>query len=183
MTHSHWINNNYDFLQRWSKIWAGDRWCDLISYYCIYLDTNWEKFDSIPDTDERIRFTQTWLKSNVRWQNSEFNKITKLNDLEENWEVPDEEQDDLLHIYCETDREDIRDWLIDIHKEWGESGSSKLIKLREIYLGLTTPDKVLWDMYYTNMSSMRDIGHKLNLPLSAVYQMITELKIKIKSNV
>lgn len=180
MTHSLWISNNYTFLEKWSRIWAGDRWDELIAHYCIYLDINWSKFNKIPDTDERIKFTQTWMKNNLRWSNSEFNKITKLNDLDENWEVPDESCDNLIEIYCESEREDIRGWLMDIHNEWGDEGSNKLIKLREVYLLLPTPDRVLWDLYFTHMNSMRDISDKLNIPLSAVYNMIRDLKIKIR---
>jgi len=35
-------------------------------------------------------------------------------------------------------------------------------------------------MYFTQMLSMRAIGKKIDLPLSAVYNMLNDLKIKLK---
>lgn len=176
-----WINKNYLFLEKWSKIWANDRWSELISYYTLYLHKNWEKFDSIPDDDERLKFTQTWFQNNVRWTNSEYNKCNKVNDLEESYDIPDEDYTDIQTQYCEIERIDIRNWFIDIHTEFGEEKANKLIKLRQVYLTLETSDKVLYDLYFTNMKSMRDIGTQLSIPLSAVFNMITELKNKIKN--
>lgn len=90
------------------------------------------------------------------------------------------EEDHLLELRCESNREDIREWLVDVYVQFGDVGTNKLVKLREIYLKLEVHERVLWDLYYTNMNTMRDISKKLDIPLTAVYKMITDLNLKIK---
>lgn len=168
-------------METWSKRWAKDDWSDLINHYVEYLDTNWKKFSNIPDNDERIKFTQTWMRNQTKWYNSDFNRLHQLNDLGEEWTIPDVEDDHLLELRCESDREDISIWLVDTYSEYGEWGTNKLIKLRETYLKLETHEKVLYDLYFTNMNTMRDISDKLDIPLTAVFKMIKELKSKLKA--
>jgi predicted DNA-binding protein YlxM (UPF0122 family) len=55
--------------------------------------------------------------------------------------------------------------------------------MRKIYLTLDTHQRVLWDLYFSQMLSMRAIGKKLDLPLSAVYNMVVELKSEIKRRI
>jgi hypothetical protein len=78
-------------------------------------------------------------------------------------------------------RGDISDWMIDLHINFEQLEVDRLMKLRGVYLTLQTTDRVLWDMYFTNMMTMRSIAKKLDIPLSAVFTMVTELKIKIQS--
>jgi predicted DNA-binding protein YlxM (UPF0122 family) len=55
--------------------------------------------------------------------------------------------------------------------------------MRKIYLTLDTHQRVLWDLYFSQMLSMRAIGKRLDLPLSAVYNMVVELKSEIKRRI
>lgn len=144
------------------------------------MDDNWEKFDTIPNNEERIKWVQAWLRNQSRWSNSDFNRTHKVNDLADEWTIPDIEEDHLLELRCESNREDIREWLVDVYVQFGDVGTNKLVKLREIYLKLEVHERVLWDLYYTNMNTMRDISKKLDIPLTAVYKMITDLNLKIK---
>ena len=175
-----WVTDNYEFLQKWCQNWGRDNWSDLLSHYVIYLHKNWAKFSNIPDGKERLRFTQTWLKNNSRWRNSEFNKEMIVNNLGEQFTIKDEEEDNLLDVYCESDRMDIKMWMLDTYKEFGEERGNKIMEMRKIYLTLDTHERVLYDLYFTNMKSMREIGTDLSIPLSAVFNMITELKEKIR---
>lgn len=178
-----WIKNNYTFLETWSKRWSPEDWANLLSLYCIYIHSNWSKFSAIPDNEERIRFSQTWMKNQVNWYNSDFNKTLRVNNLPEQTEVVDGEYDDLIELKSEVVRDDIKDWLIDLNQNWNDLEIDRLVKIRKIYLTLPGHQKVLYDMYFSNMLSMRDIGKKLDLPLSAVYNMIKELKEKILSEI
>lgn len=177
---SQWFTDNYKWIEYWAKRWSWGNWDDLLSHLYFYLDKNWDKFNKIPDGEERIKFIQTWFKNNTKWGESEFNKSIRVNNLPNDWSIPDQSEDNLLEVMCESDREEWREWLVDITKTWGEEGSIKLVKLRTIYLELDTHNKVLWDLYFNKMMSMRQIGKKLNLPLSAVYTMIVELKKVVK---
>ena len=175
-----WITKNYEFLQKWCIAWGKHNWSDLLNHYVIYLHKNWGKFSQIPDGKERLKFTQTWLKNNSRWRNSEFNKEMRVNNLCEQYTIADECEDNLIDVYCESDRMDIKMWMLDTYKEFGEEKGNKIMKMRQIYLTLDTHEKVLYDLYFQNMNSMRDIGEKLNIPLSAVFSMLKELKEKIR---
>jgi len=161
-------------------VWAGDGWSDLLNLYIEYLDSHWLKFANIPPNDERLKFTQTWLQNMVRWKNSDYNKTYSVNNLEEGWDIPDEAEDHMIEIMAESDREDIGQWMIDVHRNFNELDAIRLIKLREIYLQLTTPERVLWDLYFTKMMSLRQIGKKIDLPHMAVFTMIRDLKNKIR---
>lgn len=179
--YNEWITNNYKFLKKWSKIWAGDRADDLLSHFTLYLHKNWDsKFNNIPEGDERLAFVNQWMKNMVNWSNSDFNKLMRTNSLDEEWDVPDEAVDDFIEVQCETDREDIREWLLDLHRHYSEVETNKLVRLRQIYLKLELHEKVLYDMYFTNMMSLRQIGIKLNLPHMAIWSMLNDLKDKIK---
>lgn len=180
MTHSLWINTNYKFLEKWSKAWAKEGWSDLLSMYIEYIDKNWQKFAFIPDGDDRLRFTQTWLKNMTKWSNSEYNRLHSVNNLAENWHIPDECEDSYLEVLAESHRDDIKLWLKDLFASYSEKDATRLVKLREIYLKLELHERVLWDLYFTQMLSLRDIGKKIDLPHMAVYVMIKDLKIKIR---
>jgi DNA-directed RNA polymerase specialized sigma subunit len=164
----------------WSKRWSHDEWPELLSQMAIYLNKNWPRFSQIPDGEERIKFLQTWMKNQVAWYNSDFNKTLRVNNLPEQTEIVDGEYDDLIELKSEVVRDDIKDWLIDLNQNWNDLEIDRLVKIRKIYLTLPSHEKVLYDLYFTKMMSMRDIGKKIDLPLSAVYNMIKELKEKIK---
>ena len=183
-----WFTSNYALISMWSKRWSHDEWPELLSEMAIYLNKNWSRFSQIPDGEERIKFLQTWMRNQVAWYNSEFNKNIRVNNLSVDEDIQSdfgrrEEQiayDDLIELKSEVVRDDIKDWLIDLNQNWNDLEIDRLVKIRQIYLTLPGHQKVLYDMYITNMMSMRDIGKKLDLPLSAVYNMIKELKEKIK---
>jgi DNA-directed RNA polymerase specialized sigma subunit len=157
----------------------------------IYLNKNWPRFSQIPDGEERIKFLQTWMRNQVAWYNSEFNKNIRVNNLSVDEDIQSdfgrrEEQiayDDLIELKSEVVRDDIKDWLIDLNQNWNDLEIDRLVKIRQIYLTLPGHQKVLYDLYFTKMMSMRDIGKKIDLPLSAVYNMIKELKEKILSEI
>ena len=180
MNGSKWIEDNYKFLETWAKRWSPEYWDELISFYCLYIDSNWPKFSAIPDDEERLKFTQTWFSNNVKWRNSDFNKSIRLNSLEEEYDIPDLPEDNHIEALCEADRDDIKEFMLDLHKRFSEYDVNRIMMMRKIYLTLDTHEKVLYDMYFTQMLSMRAIGKKIDLPLSAVYNMLNDLKIKLK---
>jgi DNA-directed RNA polymerase specialized sigma subunit len=112
--------------------------------------------------------------------NSDFNKSIRVNNLSEEFDVFEESEDNFIEVMCETDRPDIRDFMMDISRRYSEYDVDKIVLLRAIYIELETYERVLWDLYFNQMLSMRDIGKKLDLPLSSVYNMVKELKIKVK---
>lgn len=181
MTHSVWIQNNYDFLERWSKIWAKDGWSDLLNLYVEYLDEQWLKFGGIPDDEQRLKFTNTWLKNMSKWSNSEFNRQYSVNDLAENWEIRDSAEDNHIEVLAEADREDLKLWMRDLYVNYGEEGSNKLMKIRQLYLRLETHEKVLYDLYFTQMLSLREISKKIDLNHMAVFFMVKDLKNKLRT--
>jgi len=175
-----WIEQNYIFLEKWSKRWSPDNWSDLLSMYCLYIDSNWIKFSAIPDGDDRLRFTQTWFKNNVGWRNSDFNKSIRVNSMDEEYDIPDKAEDSFIEITCETDREDIKEFMLDLNRRFSEFDVNRIMIMRKIYLGLDTHERVLYDLYFSQMLSMRAISKKIDLPLSAVFNMLNDLKIKLK---
>jgi len=183
-----WFANNYTLISMWSRRWSHDNWPELLSEMTIYLNKNWPRFSQIPDGEERIKFLQTWMRNQVAWYNSEFNKNIRVNNLSVDEDIESdfgrrEEQiayDDMIELKSEVMREDIKDWLLDLNQNWSDLEIDRLVKIRKIYLTLPSHEKVLYDLYFTKMMSMRDIGKKIDLPLSAVYNMIKELKQKIK---
>ena len=183
MNGSRWVTDNYTFLETWSKRWSPTYWDELISFYCLYIDSNWTKFSAIPDGDDRLRFTQTWFKNNVGWKNSDFNKAIRVNSIDEEYDIPDLAEESFIEVTCETDREDIKEFMLDLNKRFSEYDVNRIMLMRKIYLTLDTHQRVLWDLYFSQMLSMRAIGKKLDLPLSAVYNMVVELKAEIKKRI
>jgi DNA-directed RNA polymerase specialized sigma subunit len=177
-----WFTNNYALISLWAKRWSPEYWSEMLSQMAIYLHKNWPKFSQIPDGEERIKFLQTWMKHQVTWSNSYLHKELRVNNLGEELDIPDKEYDDLIEIKSEILRDDIKDWLIDLNQNWSDLEIDRLIKIRKIYLTLPSHQKVLYDLYFTKMMSMRDIGRKIDLPLSAVHSMIKELKEKIRND-
>ncbi len=195
MNGGQFLEDNYKELTTMSKRWGGSDWSELLSYYTIWLNKNWfVKMNPIPHVDQ-MRFSQSWLKNNSKWWNSEFNKLRAVNNnagtreeddefgFDESQIVDDDERfeyNDMIELNAEPLPDDIKSWIIDIHSNFSEVESEKIIKIRSIYLQLPTHEKVLYDLYFTNMLTMRQIGHKLDLPLTSVFMMINELKEKIK---
>lgn len=180
MNGSQWVEENYKFLETWSKRWSPNYWDELISFYCLYIHMNWTKFSAIPDDEQRLKFTQTWMSNNTKWRNSDFNKSIRVNSMDEEYDIPELSEESFIEVTCETDREDIKDFMLDLNRRFSEYDVNRIMIMRKIYLGLDTHEKVLYDMYFTQMLSMRAIGKKIDLPLSAVFNMLNELKIKLK---
>jgi hypothetical protein len=175
-----WVKDNYQFLETWSKRWSPEYWDELISFYCLYIHTNWNKFSAIPDNEDRLKFSQTWMKNNVGWSNSDFNKAIRVNSMSEEYDIPEVVELSFIEITCETDREDIKEFMLDLNKRFSEYDVNRIMMMRKIYLTLETHEKVLYDLYFSQMLSMRAIGKRLDLPLSAVFNMLNDLKNKLK---
>jgi hypothetical protein len=186
------IVSNYTQLRLMSRRWGGGDWIDLLSYYTIWIDKNWTRLVNLPH-DDQMKFSQTWLKNNSKWSNSEYNKMRAVNNLSsmtdnDNSDINLEPlqvdyepgYDDMIELRSETLPEDIKIWLFDLSQNFGEKDVERLVKMRAIYLELQTHERVLWDLYFTQMMTMRDISSKLKLPLTSIHLMIGELKTKFK---
>ncbi len=186
------IIDNYKQLKLMSRRWGGGDWVDLLSYYTIWIDKNWLRLVNLPH-DDQMKFSQTWLKNNSKWNNSEYNKMRAVNNLNSVTDNDDSDvnleplqidyepgYDDMIELRSETLPEDIKIWLFDLSQNFEEKDVERLVKMRAIYLELQTHERVLWDLYFTQMMTMRDISGKLKLPLTSIHLMIGELKTKIK---
>jgi DNA-directed RNA polymerase specialized sigma subunit len=106
-----------------------------------------------------------------------------VNSIDEEYDIPDIAEESFIEVTCETDREDIKEFMLDLNKRFSEYDVNRIMLMRKIYLTLDTHQRVLWDLYFSQMLSMRAIGKKLDLPLSAVYNMVVELKAEIKKRI
>lgn len=199
LTHSLWINQNYIRLAKVAKDVSPNDWRDLITHYCLYLDTNWVQFSVIPNNVERLKFSTTWLSNNARWPKSAFKLEFKVNNMEAQWDIPDTEVEepniDILDISDERNNRVIdpqikwmvismKEWIKDTTDKWGEVRGTNLIKLRYVYLNdLTLTERVLYDLHFTEGLSVRKIAKQLDLPISGTYQMVRVLKNKLKNHV
>ena len=174
-----WLEKNYRIISYWARRWHPEEWRELLAFMTFYLEKNWRKFSKIPDGEERIKFLQTWMKNNVNWSNSEFRKSIAVNNFTEEFDFGDEILDDNLDIKAEDIGRDVKEFIIDLHRRFSEEEVLKIISVRKVYLTLQSHEKVLYDLYITQMLSIRGVAKRLNLPMSAVYGMINDLKKKI----
>jgi len=175
-----WFNKNYHWIIRLAKRNSPVEWGELITHFWLWLTKNWSKFSQIPDGDEKQKYVNKWFGNQVRWSSSDYNKSLSVNNIPEEFNIPDLEDEGIYDVCIDADTSDVKEWLLDISRRFPEQSVDRLILLRKIYLELSTPSKVLYDLYFTQMMSMRDISKKIDLPLSTIYNMIVELKIKIK---
>ena len=178
-----WLTNNWATISKWAKRWHKDEWGELVSQLALYIDRHWLKFSQIPDGEQRIKFAQTWMKNNVKWTNSEFNQVIRVNNLPDDWEMTDVPEENYIELSAEEAPQVMKDWIIDLHRNYSEKDVAKILRVREVYLELPLHLRVLYDLYFTQLLSMREIGKRLDLPLSAVYSLVAELKRKIKKQI
>jgi hypothetical protein len=174
-----WLEKNYRIISYWARRWHPEEWRELLAFMTFYLEKNWHKFSKIPDGEERIKFLQTWMKNNVSWSNSDFRKSIAVNNFTEEFDFGDEILDDNLDIKAEDIGDDVKEFIIDLYRRFSEEEVLKIISVRKVYLTLQSHEKVLYDLYITQMLSIRGVAKRLNLPMSAVYGMINDLKKKI----
>jgi len=174
-----WLNDNYKIISYWARRWHPEEWAELIAFLTFYLEKNWSKFSLIPDGNDRIKFLQSWMKNNVKWSNSDFRKSIAVNNFNEEWDTEGEAIDDNLDIKAEDIGDDVKEFIIDLHRRFSEVEVMKIISVRKVYITLQSHEKVLYDLYITQMLSIRGVAKRLNLPMSAVYGMINDLKKKI----
>lgn len=127
------------------------------------------------------KFCQTWMKNNVRWKNSDFNKSIGVNNFDEQCEDDDNIYEEEFDVLAEDLSEDVKDFIIDLNRRFSEVEAGRIILIRQIYLTLASHERVLYDLYFTQMMSLRQVAAKLQLPLSAVHNMVIDLKKKIQS--
>jgi DNA-directed RNA polymerase specialized sigma subunit len=184
MTVNEWIDAEYKNLSRFAKHWSKDHWSDLITHYYIYLlkEKNWLKISSMPH-EEQMKFTQQWMKNSVAWKNSDFSKSLAVNNLEDNYVLREETETCMsIEIQGEDIDDSVKEWLIDLHENWGDKQIERLVRIRELYLSdrFTITDRIIYDMVYKNQMTMRQISTKINIPLTSVFLMIKELEQKMK---
>jgi hypothetical protein len=177
-----WIEDNWVLIHKWSRIWAGEYYGELISELSIFIEKNWQKLEHLSKEDSE-KYINKWLKLNCFWQNSLYKKTSIVNNLPEELPIWDEGEESYIEDIIDSDREDIREFLRDVWVNIGGERAIKIIKLREIYLELDLESKVVWDLYFNNRLSMRGMSKKLNIPHSACYKMVSELKEKIISKI
>jgi hypothetical protein len=141
----------------------------------------------IPDDEQRIKFIQTWYKNTVKWKNSDFNKSIKVND--DNWEgystndsifeIKGDIYEEAYDVLAEDFNQSIKAFIIDLERRFSEPEVEKILKVRKIYLTLPPHEKVLYDLYFTKMLSIRGVAKQLDLPTSSVHLMIVDLRKKI----
>ena len=174
-----WLQLNYKVISTWARRWHHEEWRELLAFMALYLQKNWSKFSKIPDGEERIKWLQTWMKNNVNWSNSEFNKSIAVNNLGEEFDHQEEIWHQEFDILAEDSSEEIKDFIIDLSRRFDEGEVQKILQIRRAYLLLMPHERVLYDLYYTQMLSIRAVAKKLNLPPSAVYGMLNDLKKRI----
>lgn len=179
MTWQIWIIQNHDLLTYWAKRRHFAEWNELLQQLVIYIEKNWDTFSKIPDGSQRIKWCQVWYKNHVKWKNSDFNKIIHRPDevvglIDEVYEIEDGEEQDWLEVD-----------LLPGEIRWADGFSfDEVVKLRKIkaaYNKLNDKEKILYDLYFGEMLSQRAIAKKINIPHSAVYNMLKELREKIKN--
>jgi hypothetical protein len=175
-----WLDKNYKILSMWSKRWSPNDWRELMAFMSLYLEKNWTKFSAIPDGEQRIKFLQVWMKNNVKWDNSDFNKSISVNNFGEEFTIEDESVEEDFDTIAEDIPLDIREWILDLRSKFSEIEVRRLVLIRTIYLNLKPHEKALYNLYFTEMLSLRQISFKLDIPLSSVYGMLKDLKTKIK---
>jgi len=175
------IQDNWKFIETWSKRWSKDNWIDLTSNLTLYLDKNWKKFSLLKTDDEKIKWIQAWMRNQTRWSGTDFNKDIRVNNCDENWDIPDEMIDHTdIEIAAESAPQWTKEWLIDISARMSDRDCTRLIRIKNIYHTMPSHEKVLYNLYFEDMKSLRAIAKQLNLPLSAVHIMVGDLKNKIK---
>ena len=185
-----WIEENYKVIAMWARRWHPEEWRELIAFMTFYLQKNWVKFSLIPDGEQRIKFLQTWMKNNVKWQNSDFNKSIAVNNLgieyysNEEWDFEGgsrvQAYEETFDVIAEDMSDDVKAFIIDLERRFSEAEVEKIIMVRKIYLTLPSHEKVLYDLYFTKMLSIRGVAKQLDLPLSSVHTMILQLRKKIQ---
>lgn len=183
MSIDEWVKQNYTSIVKLSEYYTDDK--SIITHFYIWLNkpNRFNKILSMPH-DEQMKFLNKWMGNNSRWKNSEFNKERAVNQFDDIWD--DDYSEELLEhnnismeILAETANDDIKMWLIDIEEEWG-CHAPKLVKIREVYLKMDLLDRVLYDLYFTNMMSERKIADKLGIPHSSVHVMMVDLIKKLR---
>jgi hypothetical protein len=178
---SKWISENYIQLEYWAKRRDFNNWSDLLSHLALHLEKNWSTFETIPD-DKKVAWCQGWYKNQVRWMNSKHN-VDIFGDehcgatfIEFKTEIYDQFDEVDFDLICDHTFDE-RLWIDDLSDEqiW------KIKKIKKIYLTFTNEEQILFDLYFKDMLSQRQIAQKINIPLSAVYNMLKTLKIKIKN--
>jgi hypothetical protein len=187
LSYDEWITNNYKILSTWARRWHPEEWRELMAHLTFYLHKSWSKFSMIPDDEQRIKFIQTWYKNTVKWKNSDFNKSIKVND--DNWEgystndsifeIKGDIYEEAYDVLAEDFNQSIKAFIIDLERRFSEPEVEKILKVRKIYLTLPPHEKVLYDLYFTKMLSIRGVAKQLDLPTSSVHLMIVDLRKKI----
>lgn len=177
-----WLTNNWKPLSTMARRKHPTEWRELMTHFCFYLDKNWPQFSLMVEND-RMKFSNVWMSNNIKWPKSDFNKSIRVNNLpEEDYPIEDLEEQ-YLEIIAEDIDDATKEWMIDISKNYSSLNQFRIFKVRQIYLELPTHQKVLYNLYFTDMMSLRQIGAKLCLPTSAVHTMLNELKKILKDNV
>jgi RNA polymerase sigma factor (sigma-70 family) len=183
------INSNYTKLVSTAKKYGAN--CEdateivsMLYEHLIYNPHKWQP-------DKALQFSNKFIYNQINLKNSDFNRLkmdgfknssnchTPHVSIQEAPEINYEQNYDLI---CENINKHTIDWLNDNIIIYGKEKAEMLAKIEIAKSNLDIYERILFNKYFDNQLSMRDISEQTRLPLSTIHQLIKNLIEKIKRN-
>ncbi len=174
------FTNNYDKLM--SNITKVNKTTKhkLLTELYLNLDKKWQQFKDQPENDI-IAYCARFTYNEYTWTNTQYNFDNKLNSV---LFVDDPKYIDYrMESDAETDDPYIKDYIFDLLNNYTETEIQNIIKAKLVSSTFNRPEKILYEMYFTQRMSTRKIAAAVKLPHSTVYLMIKEMINKVKEGV
>jgi hypothetical protein len=157
---------------------------DLLSLSLEYALSQRERYIDKPDKEIGLML-RSIMSNKFRWTDSDFNKQKMLlsnNAIEANdrLRIADKTVSISLIIDSETMPSNFKQFIKDNMMNYTEDQVHKIVATKIAYLQLTKTEKILFDKYFVQNMTMRDVAQNTTLPLCSIFKNITSLKEKIR---
>lgn len=165
---------------------------DLVSELAIFLYDNKEKLEPYIDIKMLEGFSVSWMRIQGQYDNTPFSKKMNINKRHD--DIRDENIIEKIQHLDEIDFDHMNDeeYIKDLRTIYTDEQIKSILKIHDIYPGLSKINKILFDAYFLKGLSYDKIkdqytffrtknGKKVYYKSKkSIYNMMTELKNEIK---
>lgn len=168
---------------------------DLVSELAIFLYDNKDKLEPYIDIKMLEGFSVSWMRIQGQFSNTPFSKKMSVNPRHE--DIADKSIVEKIHYPEEIDFDHINDdeYIKDLRTIYTDEQINSILKIHDIYPGLSKINKILFDAYFLKGLSYDKIKDQYSFfrikngkkvyykSKKSIYNLMIQLKEEIKSKI
>ena len=162
---------------------------DLLCYTVEHICSRREKYSAMTESQLEGNFV-SFMRNQYNWNNCTSNnsflkqiKMVNEGNPDVNYDCQEFEAFINVEISAEEIPDLVKPYILDlINAGYSNEQINKILSCKDSYRSLNVSEQSLYDLYFLQGCSMRDISSIAKIPLSSIARMLDVVKSKLKEN-